>query len=82
MVRSLSGLSVNRSPQDPVTSRLLHDMAAKYKKPLPELQPGYTVRVHEKIKEGEKERTQIFEGLVIAIHRGHVPTEHGRHPSH
>ncbi len=50
-------------------------MAAKYKKPLPELQPGYTVRVHEKIKEGEKERTQIFEGLVIAIHRGHTPTD-------
>ena len=28
---------------------------------------GDTVRVHQKIQEGEKTRTQIFEGLVIAI---------------
>lgn len=28
---------------------------------------GDTVRVHQTIKEGEKSRTQIFEGLVIAI---------------
>ena len=35
-------------------------------KTLPEFKPGYTVRVHQKIREGGKERTQIFEGLVIA----------------
>lgn len=34
-----------------------------------------TVRVHEKVKEGEKERTQIFEGLIISIHKGHVLTD-------
>ena len=28
---------------------------------------GDTVKVHQKIKEGEKERIQIFEGIVIAI---------------
>src|SRR5205085_8562633 len=33
---------------------------------LPEFKPGYTVRVHQRIKEGGKERVQIFEGLVIA----------------
>jgi large subunit ribosomal protein L19 len=33
---------------------------------LPEFRPGYTVRVHQRIKEGAKERVQIFEGLVIA----------------
>ncbi len=33
---------------------------------LPEFKPGYTVRVHNKIKEGDKERVQIYEGLVIA----------------
>ena len=33
---------------------------------LPRLRPGDTVRVHVKIKEGEKFRIQIFEGIVIA----------------
>ena len=32
---------------------------------LPPFRPGDTVRVHVKIQEGEKERIQIFEGLVI-----------------
>ena len=36
----------------------------------PDLRPGLTVRVHVKIREGEKERIQIFEGVVIAIRRG------------
>jgi len=39
--------------------------AAKLKKDLPDIQPGYTVIVHQKIKEGEKERTQKFEGIVL-----------------
>jgi len=37
------------------------------KKGMPEIRPGYTVKVHHKIKEGGKERIQIFEGMVIAI---------------
>ena len=37
---------------------------------LPEIRPGYTVRVNLKIKEGDKERIQSFEGLVIAIKHG------------
>lgn len=32
--------------------------------------PGDTVRVHVRIREGEKERIQVFEGVVIAIKRG------------
>ena len=32
----------------------------------PEFRPGDTIRVHVKIKEGDKERLQIFEGTVIA----------------
>lgn len=40
------------------------------KKNIPEINPGDTIRVHLKIKEGEKERIQIFEGLVIATHAG------------
>jgi large subunit ribosomal protein L19 len=37
---------------------------------LPEFVPGDQIRVQVKIKEGEKERLQAFEGLVIAINRG------------
>src|SRR5262245_28767810 len=33
---------------------------------LPSFQSGDTVRVHVKIKEGDKERIQVFEGVVIA----------------
>ena len=37
------------------------------KKEIAALKPGETVRVHVKVVEGEKERTQIFEGIVIAL---------------
>jgi large subunit ribosomal protein L19 len=37
---------------------------------LPEFVPGDQIRVQVKIKEGEKERLQAFEGLGIAINRG------------
>lgn len=40
------------------------------KKKMPEIKPGYTVRVYQKIKEGEKERIQTFEGLVIKMNSG------------
>ena len=41
------------------------------KKNPPMVKSGDTVRVHQRIKEGEKERVQIFEGLVIATKHGH-----------
>ena len=37
---------------------------------LPNFIPGDTVKVHVKIKEGEKERVQAFQGVVIAKHKG------------
>lgn len=37
---------------------------------LPELHTGQIVQVHQKIKEGEKERIQIFEGQIIAMKHG------------
>jgi large subunit ribosomal protein L19 len=37
------------------------------KKEPPALRPGETVRVHVKVVEGEKERTQVFEGIVIGM---------------
>ncbi len=36
----------------------------------PPMKSGDTVRVHVKIKEGDKERIQVFEGTVIGQHRG------------
>jgi large subunit ribosomal protein L19 len=36
----------------------------------PEMRSGDTVRVHVKVREGDKERIQIFEGMVIGQHRG------------
>ena len=43
------------------------DMEARAKM---DLRAGDTVKVHQKIKEGDKTRTQIFEGLVIARKHG------------
>ena len=37
------------------------------KNDLPELKVGDTVKVHQKIKEGNRERIQVFEGTIIAI---------------
>ena len=42
------------------------------KNKIPELKVGNTVRVHVRIKEGEKERIQIFEGLVIYRYGGGI----------
>ncbi len=36
----------------------------------PAMRSGDTVRVHVKVREGEKERIQVFEGVVIGMHRG------------
>jgi large subunit ribosomal protein L19 len=37
---------------------------------LPQFRPGDTVKVHVKIKEGEKERIQVFQGVVISKRKG------------
>ena len=37
---------------------------------IPDFEPGDTVRVHVRIKEGDKERLQVFEGVVIARKHG------------
>ena len=39
-------------------------------RPLPPFKAGDTVRVSYKIREGDKERTQVFEGIVIRRHGG------------
>lgn len=42
------------------------------KENVPVLNIGDTVKVHNKIKEGAKERIQIFEGIIIAKHGGGI----------
>jgi large subunit ribosomal protein L19 len=39
---------------------------------LPNFIPGDTVKVHVKIKEGDKERVQVFQGVVISKRKGGV----------
>lgn len=56
-------------------SPILSAAARKYEKKRPDIRVGATVRVHERIQEGEKTRTQVFEGLVISLHRGHTITD-------
>ncbi len=46
--------------------------AQNVKSERPEIEIGSTVRVHIKIKEGSKERIQVFEGTVIAKKHGGV----------
>jgi large subunit ribosomal protein L19 len=41
-------------------------ISKKKRSDIPEFRPGDTVRVHVKIREGEKERLQAYEGTVIA----------------
>lgn len=43
---------------------------SQQKTDLPDVKPGDTIAVHQKIKEGKKERIQIFEGVVIARKHG------------
>jgi large subunit ribosomal protein L19 len=43
---------------------------ANRRKDIPEFRSGDSVRVHTLIKEGDKERVQVFEGVVIGQHRG------------
>jgi large subunit ribosomal protein L19 len=51
--------------------KAISDVEAKYlRKDLPAFNSGDTVRVHTKIKEGDKERIQVFEGVVIRHRRG------------
>jgi large subunit ribosomal protein L19 len=49
---------------------LLEKFNKDQERKLPDLRPGDTIHVHQKIKEGGKERIQIFEGVIIAKKHG------------
>jgi len=54
-----------------MSNLIIEKLLAKSKRnDLPNFAPGDSVRVHVKIKEGDKERLQAFEGVVIARSRG------------
>lgn len=55
-----------------MNTKLLTKIEEKQIKKVPEIRPGDTVRVHQKIKEGNKERIQIFEGVVIRLKGGGI----------
>ena len=42
------------------------------KNKIPELRVGNTVKVHQRIKEGNRERVQVFEGIIIKKQGGGV----------
>ena len=39
---------------------------------IPDFRPGDTVKVHARIKEGQKERIQVFQGVVIRKRKGNT----------
>ncbi|HEY7351384.1 MAG TPA: 50S ribosomal protein L19 [Terriglobales bacterium] len=54
-----------------MSNLIIEKLLAKSKRTdLPQFVPGDTVRVHVRIKEGDKERLQAFEGVVLARTRG------------
>ena len=44
------------------------------KNKVPELRVGNTVKVHVRVKEGNRERIQVFEGIIIKVQGGGVNT--------
>jgi large subunit ribosomal protein L19 len=57
-----------------VSDKPVHEKKKIAKEALPEIKPGMTVKVYQKITEtgpkGEKERVQVFEGMIIAHQHG------------
>jgi large subunit ribosomal protein L19 len=54
-----------------MTNLIIDKILAKAKRTdLPSFVPGDTIKVHVKIKEGDKERVQVFEGVVISCSKG------------
>ncbi len=52
---------------------ILTSVAAEcMKTDLPDIKPGDTIKAHVKVREGGKERIQVFEGLAIAVRNGGI----------
>jgi len=46
---------------------IIDEIEAEQKREMADLKPGQRVRVHVRIVEGEKERIQVFEGVIIGL---------------
>ena len=56
-----------------MSQQLIAQITQEYmKNDVPEFRPGDTVKVYVRIKEGDKERLQLFEGLVIKRRGGGI----------
>ena len=64
---SLEGQASRVKPASEVIREL---EAADLKADRPDLHPGDAVRVHATIREGDRERIQVFEGILIAMKHG------------
>lgn len=53
-----------------MNTQLLEKIEKSHLKKVPSLRPGDVVRVHQKIREGKKERVQVFEGVVLRVKGG------------
>jgi len=56
-----------------MTNALMASLQPQLGEDVPELSPGDTVRVHQKITEGRNQRVQVFQGVVIAMRGGATP---------
>src|SRR3979490_2006009 len=65
------GASAPRFRKEAMTNQIIEKLLAKSRRTdIPDFGPGDTVKVQVKIKEGDKERIQAFEGVVISRTRG------------
>src|SRR5437660_11703352 len=65
------GASAPRFRKEAMTNQIIDKLLAKSRRTdIPDFGPGDTVKVQVKIKEGDKERIQAFEGVVISRTRG------------
>jgi len=65
------GISKNQTKGNNMSNLIIEKLLAKTQRTdMPAFRPGDTVRVHVKIKEGDKERVQAFEGVVIKRDNG------------
>ena len=56
-----------------MTNALMASLQPELPADFPEIDPGDTVRVHQRITEGRNERIQIFQGIVISMRGGKTP---------
>ena len=63
---ALFGIMRRTEKLEQIMSNIIQELEAEQLKKIPEFSPGDTVVVNVKVKEGNRERVQAFEGIVIA----------------